>query len=416
MLNNLFYAENGFSCIQKNSLNRLENKMTTPGLTIQTPASPTFSPVSTPGSTSSFNSALNRLDARMAANALNPFSTHTVNEAAANLARENARAAEQAKIAAAEANRLAKALIKDRNYNVRNIIPIDFKGDGIGFTAGYGYSFKKNKGFGNFVKGFPLKYYRVYGNSMNNITQKIIRLRKEIDDAAQALKNAKERAKAQQAEIKARFAQERAEARAAAKAAKNSRNALIQQERNAALSMMEAKRLTSRARVNVSVSKEAMNLAQAREFDLLKRNIAQKLQDPTDPVYGAYSRAGLRSFNELPENFRNEQLRRIRRSPAFANRVRKTARLPLSVLRQYNKARYAMGIGRTNRNKTIRATKGFTLGAPAFAKGTKNATAKNNRGFFGRLFGAKPKPTTTLGNAYSAMNTSLGSVGSAYSI
>ncbi len=386
-------------------------------LTIQTPANSTYSPISTPGTpNNTFSKAMNSVNARVAANALNPFSTHTANEAAANLARENARAAAQAKAAANEANRLAKALLQDRDYDVYKIIPIDFKGDGIGYTAGYGYSFKKNKGFGNFVKGFPLKYYRVYGNSMNNITQKIIRLRKEIDDAAKALKNAKERAKAQQADIKARFAQERAAARAEAKAAKNSQNALLQQERNAALSMMEAKRLTSRARVNVSVSKEALNLAQKREFDMLKANVARRLADPDDPIYGAYSRAGLRSFNDLPENFRNEQLRRIRRSPAFINRVRKTARLPLSVLRQYNKARYAMGIGRTNRNKTIRATRGFTRAAPAFAKGVQNATAKNTRGFFGRLFGTKPKPTTTLGNAYSAMNASAGTVGSAYGI
>jgi hypothetical protein len=150
-----------------------------------------------------------------------------------------------------------------------------------------------------------------------------------------------------------------------------------------------------------------MELAQAREFEMLKRDVAQRLRNQEDPIYGAYSRAGLRSFDELPQNFQNQQFARLRRSPAFSTRVARSARLPLSVLRQYNRARYGLGIGRTARNKTLRATKGATVAAPAFAQGAKNATVKNTRPWYQRMFSRKPAPASgaTLGNAYAAMNS-----------
>jgi hypothetical protein len=326
--------------------------------------------------------------------------------------------AEKAKLDA-ELEGLKDTLFQGKDYNVYNTVPITFKGDGFGYSAGFGYNFKKGKQYANFVSGFPYKYYRVYGESCDNATKKVIALRKQIEDTKEAVKrnlatkklnrNTRLRlAKEQQAAIKEKFAQEKAAARAAANAAKKSLAAKLQQEKNASLAMMEAQRLTARARQNVSVSKEAMNLAQQREFDLLKRNVAQRLKNENDPIYGAYSRAGLRSFDELPQNFQNQQYAKLRRSPAFATRVARSARLPLSVLRQYNKARFGLGVGRTNRNKTLRATKGATVGAPAFAKGVKNATLKNTRPWYQKMFSRKPAPSVvspTLGNAYTAMNT-----------
>lgn len=347
-----------------------------------------------------------------------PFGAASVKNAINHLRKQNAKAASEAKAVSNEAARLEAALIKDRNYDVRSIIPIDFKGDGIGYTAGFGYNLKKERGFGNFVKGFPLKYYRVYGNSMNNITKKIVRLRKDIDDAAKALVNAREKAKAQQADLKSKFAQNQATARAALAAEKATRNALLQQERNAALGMMQAKRVTTRSLVNARSSSEAMNLAQKQVFDLLKADITKRLQNPNDPVYGSYANAGINSFDKLDPDFKDELLRKARRSPAFMNRVRKTARLPLSALRQYNKAKYALGFGRTARNKTLRS-KPLT-GSKAFQQGfntaSKNGTKKNTRSFMNRLFRRKPKNNTNqrVGNAYAAMNQPVASLGNAY--
>jgi hypothetical protein len=323
----------------------------------------------------------------------------------------------------AELEGLKDTLFQGKDYNVYDTIPITFKGDGFGYTAGFGYNFKKDSQHANFVSGFPYKYYRVYGKSLDNVTKKVMSLRKQIENTKEAVKRnlatkklntatRRRLAEEQQKAIKEQFAQEKAAARAAAEAAKKSLAAKLQQEKNAALSMMEAQRLTSRARQNVSVSKEAMELAQAREFEMLKRDVAQRLRNQEDPIYGAYSRAGLRSFNELPQNFQNQQFARLRRSPAFSTRVARASRLPLSVLRQYNKARYGLGIGRTARNKTLRATKGATLGAPAFAQGVKNATVKNTRPWYQRMFSRKPAASATasasgatLGNAYAAMNS-----------
>jgi hypothetical protein len=384
-----------------------------------------------------YNKHKNSINAYIANSKSGPFPA-TLKNAIAHAKRENEKAIEaqrklseeQARLNAekakldAELEGLKDTLFQGKDYNVYNTIPITFKGDGFGYSAGFGYNFKKEKQYANFVSGFPYKYYRVYGESCDNATKKVIALRRQIEDTKEAVKrnlatkklnrNTRLRlATQQQAAIKEKFAQEKAAARAFANAAKKSLAAKLQQEKNASLAMMEAQRLTARARQNVSVSKEAMNLAQQREFDLLKRNVAERLKNQNDPIYGAYSRAGLRSFDELPQNFQDKQFAKLRRSPAFATRVARSARLPLSVLRQYNKARYGLGIGRTSRNKTLRATKGATLGAPAFAQGFQNATAKNTtvkntRPWYKRMFSRKPAPTVvspTLGNAYAAMNS-----------
>jgi len=378
-----------------------------------------------------YNKHKNSINAYISNSQSGPFPA-TLKNAIAHAKRENERAIEaqrklteeQARLNAEKAKLdvelqgLKGTLFQGKDYNVYDTIPITFKGDGLGYTAGFGYNFKKGSHYANFVSGFPYKYYRVYGECCDNITKKVTALRKQIEDTKEAVKrnlatkklnrNTRLRlAKQQQNNIKEKFAQEKKAARAAAEAAKKTMQAKLDQEKNAALGMMEAKRLTARARQNVSVSKEAMNLAQAREYNLLKQNVAERLKNPNDKFYGSYSRAGLRSFNELPQNFQNEQFARLRRSPAFSTRVARSARLPLSVLRQYNKARFGLGIGRTNRNKTLRATKGATLGAPAFAKGTKNATLKNARPWYQRMFSRKPAPSVvspTFGTAYSSMN------------
>jgi hypothetical protein len=378
-----------------------------------------------------YNSHKGNVNGRMN-NKANPFAAKTLKEAinATRSAEEKAalktwkldeekiRLDEEKAKLDAELEGLKGTLFQGKDYNVYNTVPITFKGDGFGYTAGFGYNFKKGSQYSNFVSGFPYKYYRVYGESCDNATKKVLALRKQIQNTKDAVKrdlatkklNAKTKLNLQkkiQNNIKEKFAQEKAAARAAVNAAKKSLAAKYQQEKNAALAMMEAKRLTSRARQNVSVSKEAMELAQAREFEMLKRDVAQRLRNQEDPIYGAYSRAGLRSFDELPQNFQNQQFARLRRSPAFSTRVARSARLPLSVLRQYNRARYGLGIGRTARNKTLRATKGATVAAPAFAQGAKNATVKNTRPWYQRMFSRKPAPASgaTLGNAYAAMNS-----------
>ena len=34
----------------------------------------------------------------------------------------------------------SKAMVRGKNFNRYNVIPLSFKGDGIGYTAGYGYN------------------------------------------------------------------------------------------------------------------------------------------------------------------------------------------------------------------------------------------------------------------------------------
>jgi hypothetical protein len=327
--------------------------------------------------------------------------------------------AEKAKMDA-ELERLKSLMTEGRDYNVYNTIPITFKGDGLGYSAGFGYNFTKGSQYGNFVSGFPLKYYRVYGQSFDNATKKVIALRKQMQNTKDAVKRDLQTKKLNKAtrislqkeqakHDKEKFAQDRGEARAAAKAAKNSYAAKLQQEKNAALGLMEATRMTTRAAQNVAVSTKAMNKAQIAAYELLKENINRRLQDPNDPLTISYAKEGYRSFNDLPQNVKDREFARLRRSPGFTMRLARATRLPLSVLRQYNKVRYGLGVGRTKANKTLRATKGSTLGAPAFAQGARNATAKNTRPWYQRMFSRKPapvvSPSPTLGNAYAAMNT-----------
>lgn len=352
------------------------------------------------------------------ANKMNPFAPKTLKNAVASVRSAQTRANEKRKqeeAAAAklksEMNALQGSLMRGVDYNVYDVIPLTFKGDGLGYTAGFGYNFKKGSHYANYAAGFPLKYYRVYGECCDNITKKINRLRQQVENTKKAIKNERERRDQVQRDFKEKVAQDKATAREEARLAKESYNRKLQQEKNAALGEMEAERLTSRARGNLSMSKEVFDLAQAREFELLKRDITTRLKDTQDPIYGAYSRAGIKSFDQLPQKFQDKLFANLRRSPSFKNRISKASRLPMSVLRQYNKARYALGVGRSNRNKTLRASGPKGLGAPAFQKGVKNATAKNSRSFMNRLLGRKPKPAAgspTLGNAYSAMNQPVG--------
>ena len=110
---------------------------------------------------------------------------------AATTLRETANSSEAERKAARNA---AKKAIKDyADMNVSSIIPINFKGDGLGRTAGYGYKFNKGKTFGNFAHGFPFKYYRVYGNGTNNVTQRVKNVQKmlkNIQDAKEAVDEA----------------------------------------------------------------------------------------------------------------------------------------------------------------------------------------------------------------------------------
>lgn len=248
------------------------------------------------------------------------------------------------------------ALIRGKNFNRYNVIPLSFKGDGIGYTAGYGYNLNSNRSFGNFVEGFPLKYYRVYGKNMNNVTQKVVRLRKDLADTIAQAKNEREAAKRQANANKAALAKKKLAEREAKKAYELSVRAREQQERNAELGLMEANRQLARKQVDIATGAQELNAATQTLIQSFRASVEKELKaaTPGSTWYLYATRAGKKpenmTYSDLNQSVRNSLEKRFKVSPSYMNRLRRATRLSNTTARRLNRARYALG-ARASRNR-----------------------------------------------------------------
>lgn len=236
------------------------------------------------------------------------------------------------------------ALMRGKNFNKYNVIPLTFKGDGIGYSAGYGYNLNKGRTFGNFAKGFPTKYYRVYGNSLNNITQKVAKLRKNLDDTTALAKNELEARRMEINKKKEELAKKAAADRKLKETITETERALRQQEKNAALAMIELERLESRVQENVGTSAESLESASRALILDFRRQIDAKLKNPEPGSrWEQLAMAGKTKYTNLDQRTRDRLESRFKMSPSFQNRIRKSTRLSNVTARRLNKARYALG-------------------------------------------------------------------------
>lgn len=248
------------------------------------------------------------------------------------------------------------ALIRGKNFNRYNVIPLSFKGDGIGYTAGYGYNLNSNRSFGNFVEGFPLKYYRVYGKNMNNVTQKVVRLRKDLADTIAQAKNEREAAKRQRNANKAALAKKKLAEREAKKAYELSVRAREQQERNAELGLMEANRQLARKQVDIATGAQELNAATQTLIQSFRASVEKELKaaTPGSTWYLYATRAGKKpqnmTYSDLNQSVRNSLEKRFKVSPSYMNKLRRATRLSNTTARRLNRARYALG-ARASRNR-----------------------------------------------------------------
>ena len=236
------------------------------------------------------------------------------------------------------------ALMRGKNFNRYDVIPLSFKGDGIGYTAGFGYNLNKGRSYGNFAKGFPLKYYRVYGNSVNNVTQKVARLRQNLDDTIKTAKNEMEARRMEITKKKEELAKKAAADRKLKETIAETERALKQQERNAALAMMEIERAESRAQENVATSAESLASASRALILDFQRSIEAKLANP-EPGSGweTLARHGKKKYTDLDKKTRNTLEARFKLTPSFRNRLRRGTRLSNVTARRLNQARFALG-------------------------------------------------------------------------
>jgi hypothetical protein len=322
-------------------------------------------------------------------------------------------------------NGKAAVLMRGKNFNRYNVIPLTFKGDGVGYSAGFGYNLNKGRSFGNFAKGFPLKYYRVYGNSLNNITQKVARLRKDLDDTAALAKNELEARRMEIAKKKEELAKKAAADRKLKETIAETERALKQQERNAALAMMELERLESRVQENVGTSAESLESASRALILNFRRQIDAKLKNPEPGSrWEQLALAGKTKYANLDQKTRNTLEARFKLSPSFKNRLRRTTRLSNVTARRLNRARYALGSKPRGNYSFLKPARvgnysgisGSYTGEPLFT-GTAGNTRSNvvaaspasasvapvapRRGFFGRVgnfFTRKNKTAKNIAN------------------
>lgn len=282
-------------------------------------------------------------------------------------------------------NTSKNALMRGKNFNRYNVIPLSFKGDGIGYTAGFGYNLNKGRSYGNFAKGFPLKYYRVYGNSLNNVTQKVARLRQDLDDTIKTAKNEMEARRMEIARKKEELAKKAAADRKLKNTIAETERALKQQERNAALAMMEIERLESRVQENVGTSAESLESASRALILDFRRSIEAKLRNP-EPGSGweKLALAGKTKYSDLNQKTRNTLEARFKLTPSFRNRMRKATRLSNVTARRLNRARYALGAKprgnysflKPARQGNYSGISGSYTGAPLFT-GVSNSSSGN---------------------------------------
>lgn len=293
-----------------------------------------------------------------------------------------------------------KAMMRGKNFDRYNVVPLTFKGDGIGYSAGFGYNLNKGRSFGNFAKGFPKKYYRVYGNSLNNITQKVAKLRKNLDDTTVLAKTELEARKMEINKKKEELAKKAAADRKLKETIVETERALKQQERNAALAMMELERLESRVANNVGTSRESLESASRALILDFRRNIDAKLKNPEPGSrFEQLALAGKNSYSKLDQKTREALEKRFKLSPSFTARLRKGTRLSNTTARRLNRARYAVGSKpRSNysflkpkREGNYSGMTGSYTGEPLYT-GTSNTSTPNEvavaapkKGFFSRV-------------------------------
>jgi hypothetical protein len=276
-------------------------------------------------------------------------------------------------------------LMRGKNFDRYNVVPLTFKGDGIGYSAGFGYNLNKGRSFGNFAKGFPLKYYRVYGNSLNNITQKVARLRKDLDDTAALAKNEMEARRMELNKKKEELAKKAAADRKLKNTIAETERMLKQQERNAALAMMELERLESRVQENVATSAESLESASRALILDFRRQIEAKLRNPEPGSrWEQLAMAGKTKYTDLDQKVRNSLEARFKMTPSFRNRIRKATRLSNVTARRLNRARYALGSKPRSNYSFLKPARvgnysglsGNYTGAPLFT-GTSNSSRPN---------------------------------------
>jgi hypothetical protein len=235
-------------------------------------------------------------------------------------------------------------MMRGKNFDRYNVVPLTFKGDGIGYSAGYGYNLNKGRSFGNFAKGFPKKYYRVYGNTLNNITQKVAKLRKNLDDTTALAKNELNARRMEINKKKEELAKKAAADRKLKETIMETERALKQQERNAALAMLELERLESRVQENVGTSSESLESASRALILDFRRQIDAKLKNPEPGSrWEQLAMAGKTKYSNLDQKIRNSLEARFKLSPSFRNRIRKSTRLSNVTARRLNRAKYALG-------------------------------------------------------------------------
>lgn len=296
------------------------------------------------------------------------------------------------------------AMMRGKNFNRYNVIPLTFKGDGLGYSAGYGYNLNKGRSFGNFAKGFPTKYYRVYGNSLNNITQKVAKLRKNLDDTTALAKNELEARRMEMSKKKEELARKAAADRKLKETIAETERALKQQERNAALAMMELERLESRVQTNVGTSAESLESASRALILDFRRQIDAKLKNPErGSRWEQLAMAGKTRYANLDQKTRDSLEARFKLSPSFRNRIRKSTRLSNTTARRLNKARYALGSKPRGNYSFLKPARvgnysgisGNYTGGPLFT-GTRNNSRAN----------VLPLAANVLGNGASSMTES----------
>lgn len=246
--------------------------------------------------------------------------------------REAANSTEEQRKAARNA---AKRAIKNyANLNVSSVIPINFKGDGFGRTAGYGYKFNKNKTFGNFAHGFPFKYYRVYGNSTNNVTQKIKNVQKmlkNIQNAKEAVNEATVAAKAQ--------------AREEQKALKAQQALLNQQQKNLFLAEREMTRAGRGAVLSGAIDPARLEKLQNLAVEEMKLRITGVLKGTVAPANQYENMLATRYkifkvFERLPPEIKDYLIKLTKKTVSSKARAGLLTTAGRKVGRAYNVASY----------------------------------------------------------------------------
>ena len=289
---------------------------------------------------------------------------------------------------------------QEEGLEISDIIPIDFKGDGLGRSAGFGYRFNKKKAYGNFAHGFPFKYYRVFGDTTNNALQGV----KYIQGQLHRIQNTKSRRKQAQLQAIAKAREENQ--------AKKYRNKLIaDQERNLYLASREFVR-GARGSAGVALQEQQVR-EQAEKVAVnaaIKRveNVLSGTATPMTPREQMLARnfSGLR-FVDLDDEYKQPIINNAKRSVRL--QARRDPGLGSRLGRAYNTASYALSRRKPTVGTQFRSQ--YYSGVPANATRSANkptaaassaaaATAPAPRPSFGSrlrsFFTRKSKPANNI--------------------